>query len=190
MAFPGINRFKAELREGARANYFDMQLNIPGAVGLDGSRAMQFMCKAANLPGMSQSKLTVKYFGREIPYSGERGYRALKVTIINDENFRIRRALESWMSLMQSAESNLSARRFLTGAAGYASVGQLRQHGRDGNMKRAYRFIDMWPSDIADIQMDWDGGGGNGFETYTADFEYSYWEPLLAGGGTDPVVAI
>jgi hypothetical protein len=189
LAFPGLNRFKAELREGARANYFDMTIAIPGALGLDGSRAMQFLCNAANLPGFKTNKITIKYFGREVFYSGDRTYGDLKVTIINDENFRVRRALESWMSLMQSAQSNLSSRRFLTGVNGYSSTAIVRQHGRDGNVKRQYRFIDVWPMDLADINLSWEGRG-EGFETFTADFAYSYWEPIMGAGAVDPVVAI
>lgn len=191
MAFPGLNRFKAELREGARANYFDVQLFWPAGspLGFEGARSMQFMCHSATLPGMTQGSFTVKYFGRDIHYAGDRSFGgSVSFGIINDEQFKIRRAVESWMSEMTATESNLSVRRMATGIGGYSATAIVRQYSRNGSIIRQYRFHDVFPTNIADINLSW--GDARGFEEYNVQMAYNWWEPFVGAGARDVVVNI
>lgn len=180
MAFPNITEFKEKLLDGgARPSLFQMELTFPSGVPLGptlGSPNFPFACTISEIPGISFNPITVKYAGREVKYAGSRIYRNLTVTVLNDNGFRIRKAIENWMDLIQSAESNVSA---LTsplshGATGYAGTGRVLQYKTTGEVARSYVFVDLFPMDLGAIQLNWQQ---EAIEEYTIEFAYQHWVP-------------
>ena len=98
MAF-NVNQFRTSLTgDGARPNLFEVRLTFPNyaSLGAAASAKSSFMVKTAALPGSTVGMVTVPYFGREVKVAGNRTFADWSVTVINDEDFLIRNAMESW----------------------------------------------------------------------------------------------
>jgi hypothetical protein len=132
------------------------------------------MCKAAQLPGSTVNQVPVFYFGRELKFSGNRTFPDFTVTIINDEDFEIRRGFERWMSGLNSHVGNLRTPAFIKGDNGYQQDGFLVQFGKTGDVIKEYRFVGMFPVDLGPIELDW--GSNDQIEEYQVTFGYQWWE--------------
>ena len=182
--FPSITEFKEKLLDGgARPSLFQMEINWPAAIpkSFDG-RLVTFHCRISEIPGTFINPVIMKYAGREIKYAGQRMFNNLIVTIINDEGFTIRKGLELWFEFLNTRESNIALLTAPTGdtSRGYASESHVRQFSKTGALARSYKFIDMFPVNIAPIPLDWSNDAV--IEEYTCEFAYQYWVPDDSAG--------
>jgi T4-like virus tail tube protein gp19 len=186
MAF-SVNRFKTEglFNHGARPTLFAVQLSMPGdSIGgggqqIENTEALQdprttFLVKAASLPGLNLDAIDVGYFGRKIKVDGDRTFDPWTVTIMNDEDMQIRRAMESWSNGMNQLEANL---RTVTPASIKADM-LVTQYAKGGQAIASYRFIGAFPTVVAPIALDWDRT--NQVEEFDVTFAYDYWVPEAA----------
>lgn len=168
--------FKAQLEfGGARPNLFEFRLTFPSAVALGGAAGnkITFMAKAASLPASNVESISVPYFGRDIKVKGDRTFEDYTVTVINDEDFIIRNALEQWSNIMNAHEANvaLSAR-----PETYSVDAEVIQYGQAGNEIKRYRFIGLFPKNVGEIAVAWDSN--NAVEEFPCTFAYSWWEAI------------
>ena len=94
---------------GARANLFDVTISGVGVttnVGAAGAAEFVFACKAAAIPPMAVGVVEVPYFGRVVKVPGNKTFENWSVTVINDEDFRLRNGFEKWMAAMGTHEKN------------------------------------------------------------------------------------
>jgi hypothetical protein len=175
MAF-NVAEFRANMiGDGARPNLFSVSLVFP-TLAVDGVLAGQkvnFMAKAAQLPGSTIGTVPVFYFGREMKFPGNRTFADWTLTIINDEDFAIRNSLESWMNAINSHAANVRSGAAI-GSTGYSVDASVTQYGKTGNELKKYNFVGMFPLDLAPIDLDW--GSNDAIEEYTCTFAYQYWE--------------
>lgn len=178
MAF-NVNDFRSKMSyDGARPNLFEVYMTIPTGVGGDGvdasqaQREMQFKVKAAQLPGSTIGVVPVYYFGRELKFPGNRTFSDWTVTIINDEDFVARNALESWMSAINAHKENRRKSSYVK-PIDYSRDALVVQWGKDGNEKKSYLFSGMFPVDISPIDLDW--GSNDSIEEFSVTFAYQYW---------------
>src|SRR5210317_756258 len=101
-----IEDFKARLGAGgARPNQFRVSLAFPSYVaGVDPSYSL--LVTGAALPASNVNPAIIQYRGREIKMAGERIFDPFTVTIVNDSEFGLRQAFESWMNGMNEREGN------------------------------------------------------------------------------------
>ena len=94
MAF-NVNEFRSQMvGDGARPNLFEVSMPFPGfSQPGDAQKKLTFMCKTAQLPGSTVGVVPVQYFGRELKFAGNRTFTDWTVTIINDEDFVIRKRM-------------------------------------------------------------------------------------------------
>ena len=93
MAF-NINEIRSNLAlGGARPSLFQIIMNNP--VDAAGDAKLPFMAQAAQIPASTVGTIEVPYFGRKIKIAGDRTFAEWTVTIINDEDFLIRNAMEA-----------------------------------------------------------------------------------------------
>ena len=94
-----IADFKGKLvGGGARPNLFEVQLaKLPTGITWDAD-VFQFMCKAASLPASTIANIDVPFRGRIFKVAGDRTIDVWSVTVINDEDFKLRNAFEEWMN--------------------------------------------------------------------------------------------
>ena len=175
MAF-NVAEFRANMiGDGARPNLFSVSLVFP-TIATNGNVAGQkvtFMAKSAQLPGSTIGTVPVYYFGREMKFAGNRTFADWTLTIINDEDFTIRNSIESWMNAINSNAGNVR-----NGAAvnstGYNVDAEVTQYGKAGQELKKYKFVGMFPIDLAPIDLDW--GSNDAIEEFTTTFAYQYWE--------------
>lgn len=181
MAF-NVNSFRTQLAgDGARPNLFEVRLTFPSYASLGASASVKssFMVKTAALPGSTVGMVTVPYFGREVKVAGNRTFADWSVTIINDEDFLIRNAMESWIRGINDNVSNLRSTRAKTSQS-YGVDAEVLQFSKDGRQLKKYKFVGMFPTDVAQIDLDW--GSNDTIEEYTVNFAYQYWESVDRGG--------
>lgn len=171
-----VSDFRAQMQyDGARPNLFQITLVMP-TYALNSSAAgskATFMAKAAQIPGSSLNNIPMYYFGRELKFAGNRTFADWTLQIINDEDFLIRNALESWSNAINGHASNLRAAAALN-MSGYTVDAIVTQFGKTGNIIATYNMIGAWPVDIAPIDLDW--GTNDTIEEYPVTFAFQWWE--------------
>jgi hypothetical protein len=175
MAF-NVAEFRANMiGDGARPNLFSVSLVFP-TIAANGTAAGQqttFMAKSAQLPGSTVGTVPLFYFGRELKFAGNRTFTDWTLQIINDENFAIRNALESWMNSINSHAGNVR-NSAAASPSSYTVDAIVTQYGKTGNVLKEYKFVGLFPLDIAPIDLDW--GSNDVIEEYSATFAFQYWE--------------
>lgn len=178
MAF-NVNDFRARMvGDGARPNLFEVNLNAPAWVGLKGD-TLPFLCKASSLPTSSVGVKDVMYFGHPVHFAGDRSYEPWTVTIYNDENFAIRNAIEIWLDGMDK-HSQAGSIRGAAGLTNYVSEGIVKQYGKTGDVIKTYKFVNVFPTDISAITVDWDDT--NQIEQFDVTFRFDYYHAINASG--------
>lgn len=180
MAF-NIEEFKANslVRGGARPALFEVI--IPGWPGSDvaAEQTFRFHCRAAQIPPSTIGQVDVPYFGRAVKVVGDRVYADWNVTIMHDENYNLREAIEAWHTSLNQHIENI-----LTGVSpapsSYKRDAVVRHYSKDGSVIKTYTFKGMFPINISQMGLDWDAT--NQFMQFDVDFTLDYWLPYEDGG--------
>ena len=107
------------------------------------------------------------------------------ITVQNDSNFALRNAFELWASSIQSYNENFTSAAGLgdqddsTGYFADMSVHQLARDIKDGEkpkVLKSYKFYNVFPSNIAAIDLDY--GNNDAIEEFTVELQTQYWTPL------------
>lgn len=162
---------------GARPSLFKAIIQTPAGVPNIGQR-FSLTCKAAQLPASTLSSIPIRYFGRETKFAGTRTFQPWQVAILNDEDFEIRQALETWSNLINRHEANLRDSALLTNAS-YRTTATVTQYGKTGNALRTYEFVNLFPLDVGAIELTWDNG--EQIEEFGCVFDYDYWRIVPPG---------
>ena len=175
MAF-NVQDFRSSLKlDGARPNLFEVSMNTTrvGVANIDPE--MVFKCRAAQLPEENIGIIPVNYFGREIKIAGNRTFPEWTVTVINDEDFLIRNALELWMSGINSHVRNLRNTAY-SSANEYTCDATVTQFGKDGKAIKKYTFVGCWPTNVSAIDLDW--SANDQLEEFQITFAFQWWESV------------
>lgn len=176
MAF-NVNEFAGALKSGgARSSLFEVQITNP----INGVADIQvpFLCRSASIPAATVAPIEAPYFGRTIKMAGRRTYADWTTTILNDEDFAIRNAIEQWNHSMNSPQGNLVT----TGGSApslYKANAQVTQFAKTGEILRVYEFVGLWPTNVDTIDLNWDA---DGVQEFTCTWAYDYWR--VSGGST------
>lgn len=172
MAFD-INTFRQSMiGDGARPNLFEVYLNNPQGGFFGDVSNFKFKIKSSELPGTSIGAVSVNYFGREVKFAGNRRFADWTITVINDEDFSVRKFIEGWMAYINSHETN--TRFFDQTSTSYVSDMTVIQYGKiEPEATKIYLFKNAFPIDLAPISLDW--GNNDTIEEFTVTFAYDYW---------------
>lgn len=207
-----ITTFKSALKGGgARPNLFEVNMNWPSGQNMGGwgdtvEEEFQFLCKAAALPSSNITPIEIPFRGRTLKVAGDRTFDTWTITVINDENFRIRTKFEAWMngiskltdasgattpnSYMANAIVNQLGRGYNKGKhATSPSIGKSK-NGSEGKESitplRTYKFHDIFPTEVSEIALSYDST--DTIEEYTVTFQVQYFtigSSNDTGGRTD-----
>jgi hypothetical protein len=178
MANPNFNvsAFKSKLQfGGARSTLFQVQLSSPptGLTGIQDAlgRDAPFLIKAASLPASTLGLIQVPYFGRTVKMAGDRTFTPWQVTVINDEDFKIRNALETWSNAINQMRGNTR----LQDAANlsYKASLTVTQFSKTGEALRTYTFEGAYPQEVSAIELAWQNT--DTIEEFQVTFEYDNW---------------
>ena len=183
-----ISQFKTALGGGGvRPNLFEVRLdasNLTEFMGGVPAENLAFMCKAAALPAQNVASIDVPFRGRQFKVAGDRTIDNWTITVINDENFAVRNAMERWaQSIIDNAtnQGQIAPTNYMSSADVFQ---YSRQKGNGDNVGviKTYRFIDIFPVTVGDIALSYDSG--DTIEEFDVEFAVNNIELVgLNGGG-------
>ena len=165
-----IENFKANLTGGgARANQFEVTMNFPSLVGSEATRPFTYLCQATSLPASTMGTTEVSYRGRKMYLAGDRTYEDWTTTVLNDTDFKIRKATESWINVMDSPLFEAST---ATSPALYKTSASVKQLDRNGAELAIYTFHGIMPTTVASIGLDY--SSNDEIETFDVTWKFDY----------------
>jgi len=195
-----IQDFKSRLSGGgARPNLFEVAIDkFPSyADGLWQTEKtdFRFLCKAANLPASNIAPIDVPFRGRILKVAGDRTFDPWTLTVINDEDFKIRTAFEGWMngiSKLDNASGTTGPNSYMVDADVYQlgrgitansgskagdvpngpSGGISGAGGQDTATLRHYKFFSVWPTNVSEIALSYETG--DTIEEFTVELQVQY----------------
>ena len=173
MAFK-VTDFKTNLVAGgggARPSLFKIDVNGEGdASGFSFSDNSNILVKAAAIPANNIAALPVNYGGRAYKLNGFRTFDNWTTTVINDDNMEVRQKIMQWMRTMSGGfDGTRSTALSKTFAAGNATVTQISVDGSD---LHTYKFYGLWPTELAEVPLDW---ASDALQEFTVTWAYDYW---------------
>ena len=186
MAF-NILDIKASLQYGgARPTLFKVNIFNPLVPAAD--LTVPFMVRATQIPASDLGTIQIPYFGRKIKVAGDRTFAPWTVTVMNDEDFLIRNAMEQWS---HAINTHISNRNIVDGGVArsggpenYKSDATIVQYSKTGQIVRSYQFIGLYPETISTIDLDWNAT--DQIEEFQVTFQYDSF--VVTGGDTGLIV--
>ena len=168
-----INEFKSRLKGGgARANQFKVTLPFPGYASVGGETSdLSFLCTATAIPGQDIPMVTVNYRGRQLKLAGDsRTFGNWTMSVLNDTDFKIYRAMERWMNGI----NNMTDNEGLTNPLEYQVDIDIDQLDRDGNSLKNYKLRGAFPVSLGEIALS--SESNDTIEEFEVNFAYQYFE--------------
>ena len=134
--------------------------------------------------------MDVPFRGRILKVAGDRTFDPWTVTVINDEDFKVRTAFERWANVM----SKLDDATGVSNPGAYMTDAEVSQLGRGASLNattndggqsevlRTYRFYDIFPTAITEIALSYDTG--DTVETFDVTFQIQYFTIGASSGDT------
>lgn len=192
-----IADFKSKLiGGGARPNLFEVELTtLPASVQGWDADTFKFMCKAANMPAQNIASIDVPFRGRTFKVAGDRTIDPWTITVINDEDFRLRRAFEEWSEQIAKLYNNLGATdpgAYMVNAKVYqlgrGSTASSKDNAGSSNAVLAeYQFVDIFPTNVSQIDLSYDST--DTIEEFTVEFQvqsFNILEPKVGAAAPSP----
>lgn len=187
---------------GARPSLFYAKIDFPDngelpalrdATGLT-TPDISFFIKSAQIPESTIASIPINFLGREFKVpSIDRTFADWTVTVINDEDYKIRHVFETWIEFMAPGKAIFESKSgFGTTPTifGNFEVHQLKKSGGiaqgeslTGPYIASYYFKDAFPVNVSPIDLSWDNK--DTIEEFSVTFSYQYWEKLPAAAN-DP----
>lgn len=160
-----VNEFKSQLvGGGARPTLYQVQITNP--IDATADFRIPFMVKAAQIPSFSIGSYELKSFGGvSAKFGGDRTYEDWSVTVLNDETFDIRNAMERWSNAIHSYDGQVRAL-----PQNYKSTAQVTQYSKNGNALRTYIFEGIFPLSIDAIDLGFENN--DSIEEFGVTFQY------------------
>ena len=187
-----ISQFKTALGGGGvRPNLFEVRMdasNLTQFMGGVPAENLAFMCKAAALPAQNVASIDVPFRGRQFKVAGDRTIDNWTITVINDENFAIRNAMERWSQSIVDLATN-QGQIAPTNYMSSADVFQYSRQKGDGEsvgVLKQYRFTDIFPVTVGDIALSYESG--DTIEEFDVEFAVNNIEIFSPGSETNSPV--
>ena len=178
MAF-SVTEFKTNLSGGgARPSLFTVELKYPPGVK-NPTIPSRFLVKGTSIPASTIGTYDVFYHGKAIHVAGDRTFETWDTTIVNDEDYGIRIALEKWMDLVAGHKLNIRRADTFDSSEGenasYKKSIKVTQYSKTGEHLHHYHFLGAFPTTLSAIALDW--ATASEIEEYTVTWTYDRWMP-------------
>tara|TARA_B100001989_G_scaffold195917_1_gene144541 strand:- start:20 stop:610 length:591 start_codon:yes stop_codon:yes gene_type:complete len=184
-----ITEFRSRLTGGgARSNLFEVSIDFPD-LAIDQrlvTDKVPFLVKAAEIPASNLGNIPVPYRGRVLPVAGDRTFDPWTVTIINDNDFIIRDAMEKWSNSindLQTAQGTINPEVYQRSARVKQLSRQGTGPGDDEKILRQYKFEGIYPNTVSSIPLDF--GATDQIEEFQVTFNYLFYEVSGGADGTN-----
>ena len=188
MALKTITDFRAKLGGGgARPNLFEINLGNFGGDGTTGGwntnieSEFRFMCKASSMPTQTIGSVDVPFRGRILKVAGDRTFEPWSVTVINDEDFKVRKGFEAWTEKINALATGVGQ----VDPNSYMGNGTVKQLSRSATVAgddtaqkvlHEYKVQEIWPSEIGSIDLSYESS--DAIEEFTVTFQIQYFESI------------
>ena len=185
MAF-SVSDFKTKgiRKGGARSALFAVELHYPTTIS-NSSLKSNFLIKGASIPASSVGAYDVFFQGKAIKVAGDRTFDTWETTIINDEDFALRKVLEKWIDLISDPKLNTRDTTFAKANkkegenAGYKKDIKVIQYNKNGTEGPHYHFRNAFPTALSAIALDWASAD---IQEYTCTWTYDSWDQERSHG--------
>ncbi len=162
-----VQQFKSALKGGgSRGNRFEVIVNIPGASN-DVINNTRFLVSSTNIPGSTLGTIEQPFRGRVLKLAGDRTFDSWECTFVNDTDFGIREALETWSNSINAYNSNTGTHI----PDDYMSEIYVYQLDGMNNRIKEFKLMLAWPAVVGQIELAQDAN--NQIESFNVTFEYS-----------------
>ena len=189
MALKTITDFRSKLQGGgARPNLFEVNLGNFGGTGGAGvnwetqiESEFRFMCKASSMPTQTIGSVDVPFRGRILKVAGDRTFEPWSVTVINDEDFKVRKGFEAWTEKINALATGVGQ----VDPNSYMGNGTVKQLSRSATVAgddsaqkvlHEYKVQEIWPSEIGSIDLSYESS--DAIEEFTVTFQIQYFESI------------
>ena len=188
MAIKTITDFRSKLGGGgARPNLFEVNLGNFGGDGTTGGwntnieSEFRFMCKASSMPAQSIGSVEVPFRGRILKVAGDRTFEPWSVTVINDEDFKVRKGFEAWTEKINALATGVGE----VDPNNYMGNGTIKQLSRSATVAgndsaqrvlHEYKVEEIWPSEIGAIDLSYDSS--DAIEEFTVTFQIQFFQSV------------
>lgn len=160
-----IDSFISGFKNPAKTNLYKLVIRSEGGAPTVPS-GLDIRAKGTMLPSADINVMEIPYKGRKIKIPGERTFAEWTVTVMETAGMEIRKALETWISTMDSEDQI----RRNTAALSTIEVTLLQPDNSSTSMK--YELIGAFPSSIASVDLSFDEQTAP--LEYQVTFQYSY----------------
>ena len=173
-----ISKFKGALPHGgARPSLFEITVSKPTAV--KGSfDTMATHCNVSAIPPLTVTPIERQYFGRTVKIPGDMVFGDLSTTIINTQNFSLKKVIENWMGAINGTGTNYG---YSDSTSGYGTV-TLTQFSKTGTSLLKWEFIDAWPQTVSEIALSYDTASD--IEQFDVTWAYNYYTQAKGSAST------
>jgi len=174
-----ITGFKSKLAGGgARPNLFEVELAFPDAINIDNDvkEKSRFLVKASALPASNIAPIDINFRGRILKIAGDRTFDTWTITVMNDVDFSIRNAFELWMNQINKLSDNTGT----TNPAEYQPDAYVHQLDRDGSTLRTYKFHDVFPTNLSQIDLSYETT--DTIQEFTVEMQVQWYEAIKGVG--------
>ena len=173
-----LSSFKSALAHGgARPSLFAMTVSKPSTVSGSFDN-MATHCNVSAIPPLTVTPIERQYFGRTVKIPGDMVFGDLSTTIINSENYSLKKVLEDWMDNINSTGSN---KGFSDSTSGVSTV-TLTQYAKAGSSLLTWTFVDCWPQTISEIALSYDTASD--IEQFDVTWAYNYYTQAKGAAST------
>lgn len=148
----------------ARANLFKVKIPFLG-------RDLEFKVKASQFPVGVVEKVPVSYMNKKINLAGDRTYEDFTCTVYVDSDHTIRQQLIDWQSKTHAIGKDI----YGDIPAEYKKQATITSIDRQGRETKQYNFEGVWPTNIGELQVDWENN--NAVSTFDVTFQIDWWLP-------------
>lgn len=160
-----IEKFKSTVRSGYRPNLYKMVIPVLG-------EKLEFLCKAAQLPGRNIGLIEVPYMGKKVKFAGDPTFDDLTLTIMLDTDFQVKNQLDAWQIAINNIVTETGS---VLNILDYKVQGIIRALDGKGADIASYTFIGMFPITVSPVELSYETT--DTIAEYTVTFAYDYWIP-------------
>lgn len=165
---PGINDILSKVKTGiARTNLYSV--SIPTKLA-----DLDFNAKGSQLPSSELGTIEIPYHGRKLKIPGQRTFAEWTITIMEDSNMTVRKAIEAWINSIDNAETG----KLGIGSAIFSDI-KVTLLNTQGGAAMSYTLYGAYPSNMASVELSYDEQTAP--LEYQVTFNYSY--HTTQGGG-------
>lgn len=174
-----VSNFASALGSGTRANLFEISITL-GNLTTDEISTFNTLAKASSIPASTVGLIEVPHLGgRRLKVAGDRTFAEWTVTLMSDDAFTLRTALENYQNTLVTLASesvsgaNTDATVIGNRGTGNRATVAVKQLNDAGNVLRTYTLQNAFASDISTIDLSYDTR--DAIEEFTVTWVYDYY---------------